>query len=66
MSKLPCPELGFQKNETGCWEMEPEGEHVAEVRPGASSGPSTEKPYPRVCLMPRERTRLAVFMLVLP
>lgn len=38
MSKLPCPELGFQKNETGCWEMEPEGEHVAEVRPGAGTG----------------------------
>ena len=34
--------------------------------PGASTGPSTEKPYPHVCLMPRERTRLAVFMLVLP
>lgn len=25
MSKLPCPGLKFQKNETGCWEMEPEG-----------------------------------------
>ena len=34
--------------------------------PGASTGPSKEKPYPHVCLMPRERTRLSVFMLVLP
>lgn len=34
--------------------------------PGASTGPSAEKPYPHVCLMPRERTRLSVFMLGLP